>query len=72
MLQVVKAPFTQHWSIHAFVRAGDAMKQLPLAFVLMSGKRKADYKAVRRAVRKLLLARLEDKPLKVCIILSLY
>ena len=34
----------------------------------MSGKRKADYKAVLRAVRELLLARLEDKLLKVCII----
>ena len=44
--KVVKAPFTQLVSIHAFVRADDTMKQLPLCFLLMSGKTKRDYKKV--------------------------
>jgi len=32
---VVRRPFIQLWSIHAFVRVGMAVKQVPLAFVLM-------------------------------------
>lgn len=45
--KVVKAPFTQLLSIHAFVKAEGNMKQLPLCFVLMSGKKKKDYKKVK-------------------------
>ena len=44
--RVVRAPFTQLLSIHAFIKDGDVAKQLPLVYVLMSGKRKNDYKAV--------------------------
>lgn len=44
--KVVKDPFYQLLSIHAFVRAGDEMKQLPLVFIIMSGKTKKDYKKV--------------------------
>ena len=47
---VVKPPFTQLWSIHAFVKSGDDTKQLPLLFCVMSGKRKRNYRAVLRAV----------------------
>ena len=35
--RVVKDPFQQLFSIHAFVRSGDNMKQIPLVFVIMSG-----------------------------------
>jgi len=44
--QVVKKPFTQLYSVHAFVRAEECTKQVPLVFVLMSGKRTVDYKGV--------------------------
>ncbi|XP_070180363.1 uncharacterized protein [Littorina saxatilis] len=44
--KVAKAPFTQLWSIHAFARVDDQLKQLPLAFALMSGKRRYDYQCV--------------------------
>ncbi|KAL8578552.1 hypothetical protein ACOMHN_028824 [Nucella lapillus] len=50
--KVVRAPFTQLWSIHAFVRVEDQTKQLPLAFAVMSGKRRRDYLAVLWALKQ--------------------
>ena len=41
--RVVKPSFTQLFTIHAFVRCADDLKQIPLMYCLMSGKRKADY-----------------------------
>ncbi len=50
--KVVKAPFTQLFTIHSFVRSGECTKQIPLAFILMSGKRKRDYRKILKVVKR--------------------
>ena len=49
--KIVKDPFSQLWSIHAFIKKGDSMKQVPMVFALMSRKKSKDYKAVSEKVR---------------------
>lgn len=48
--KAVGAPFTQLWGIHAFLKHGDSMKQVPLTFALMSGKSTSDYVSVLEKV----------------------
>ena len=44
---VVSPPFTQLFCVHAFVKRDDEIKQVPLIYVLMSGKKRRDYRKVR-------------------------
>ena len=45
--KLCRPPFTQLFTINAFVRKDSCVKQIPLVFVLMSGKEKKDYRKVR-------------------------
>ena len=53
-LKLCRQPFTQLFTINAFVRSGEQAKQVPLLFVLMSGKRKRDYRTVLQEVLRIL------------------
>lgn len=43
---IVKQPFTQLLNINAFINCDKSLKQIPLAFVIMTGKCKKNYKPV--------------------------
>jgi hypothetical protein len=49
---VVPSLFAQLYSIHVFVRAADCIKQVPVLFCLMSGRRASDYIKVLKTVRR--------------------
>ena len=51
---VVKKTFTQLFSIHCFRKKNGQMKQVRLAFALMSGKQTEDYRKVIKKVKGLL------------------
>lgn len=51
---VIRRPFQQLLSIHAFVKRGGTMKHVPLCFILMSQRRKRDYRAVLRHITNLI------------------
>ena len=54
--KVIHKPFTQLFSIHAFVKSGESAKQIPLLFAIISGKRKQDYVGVFSATKTFLPA----------------
>ncbi|XP_038069954.1 importin-4-like isoform X2 [Patiria miniata] len=50
--KLVKPPFTQLLGIHCFVKKKQVIKQVPLTYILMTGKKKRDYKLVLKALKK--------------------
>ena len=54
--KTIKCPFTQLFSILAFICSGDNIKQVPLMFAFMSGRRTVDYEEVLQAVKSYLPA----------------
>ena len=48
--KVVREPFVQLFSVHAFIRRDQCEKQVPLAFVVMNRRSTPDYQAALQAV----------------------
>lgn len=48
--KAARKPFIQLFSIHVFICSEKVMKQVPVCFVLMSRRKKTDYKAVLEAI----------------------
>ncbi|CAD5126326.1 DgyrCDS14476 [Dimorphilus gyrociliatus] len=52
--KIVKPPFIQLFSLHSFLKYEAEMKQVPLAFVLMTSKKKKAYKIVFKEIQSLM------------------
>lgn len=52
--KITKTPFKQLFSIHAFIRKGESMKQIPLMYVVMSRRLTQDYVAVFKRILEFL------------------
>ncbi len=63
--KIVKHPFKQLFTIHAFIRHGELVKQVPILYVFMSKRRRKDYEAVMVKVKALLELYTESAHLKI-------
>ena len=52
--KLCRQPFSRLLTVNTFVKKDDHVKQVPLVFVLMSGRKKGDYKAVLKAILSIL------------------
>ena len=52
--RICRQPFNRLFTINPFVKSSDQAKQVPLLFVVMSGKKKRDYRAVLQEVLSIL------------------
>ena len=52
--KLCRPPFTQLLTVNAFVKQDDHAKQVPLLFVVMSGKNKKDYRKVFKQLLEIL------------------
>ena len=52
--KIIKKPFKQLFGIHRFIKHGDCIKQIPVAYIMMSGKAKKYYIAVFRHINGIL------------------
>lgn len=52
--KLFRQPFTQPLALNAFVKNDDHVKQVPLVFVIMSGRKRRDYEVVLDAVTSIL------------------
>ena len=44
--KIIRQPFMQLFSVHAFIKQDGQSKMIPLVFIMMSCRRTKDYKAV--------------------------
>ena len=52
--KLCRQPFSQLFTINAFMKSGDQAKQVPVLFIIMSGRKKRDYHAVLQRVLSIL------------------
>ena len=48
--KVAQKPFYQLLSVHVFIKSGEHSKQVPVAFFMMSRRRRIDYEAVIKKI----------------------